>query len=344
MSSKDKEKAKLEYQQNLQRQKEVEIEILDAIRRGDIKKIESFPFNADGIDTHLSQSVETNVFPSISKVRLIEKVHGPTVVIYSILCEQPDILMFFLTKFNPDLTSNIDGWTPLHFACATKDTSCLKILLSIRFIQQNINIPILSDVDQNTRDITTPLYIAASYGLHETVLMLTQSTFHVTIPSPIKISFKNTIKTSIRAATGLTPLHVAVRNGDWDMCQILLNCADCDTTITDNKERSPYDLAKELKLNKIVSNFESGEIETREILEGRYIDTFTKEEKNYLKQITDKINDMKKRLDKIESRQHQYGLCSLCEVNIGKLCPDCNQIICKTCWNDPIHRCNTEYD
>ena len=335
MNAKEKERAKLEYQQNLKRQKEVEIEILDAIRRGDLKKIESFPFNADGIDTHLCQSVNTRVFPSISHERKIEAIRGPTVVIYSILCERPDILTFFLNKFKLNLADNIDGWTPLHFSCATKDVSCLKILLSYRPVQKNINIPILCDSNPGNSNITTPLYIAASYGLHETVLLLTQPFF--------KASIKNEIKTSLRASTGLTPLHVAVRNNDWDMCQILLNCQDCDTSITDDKGRSPYDLAKELNLNKIVSKFESGEIETREILEDRYIDKHTKEEKVLLKQISDKIDNMKARLDKIESQVSNFGLCSLCEANIGRLCPDCNQIICKTCWSTPIHRCDTKY-
>lgn len=334
----------LEYQQNLKRQKEVEIEILDAIRHGDLKKIESFPFNADGIDTHLSQSVETRVFPSISHEPKIESVCGPTVVIYSILCEQPDILMFFLNKFKPNLASNIDGWTPLHFACATKDVSCLKILLSIRTIQQNINMPILGETGPDNSNVTTPLCIAVSYGLHETVLLLTQPFLKVSIPVSIKSTFKNEIKTSLRALTGLTPLHVAVRNNDWDMCQILLNCGDCDTSITDDQGRSPYDLAKELNLKKIVSKLESGEIETREILEDRYFDNFSKEEKALLKQISDKIENMETRLDKIESQLPQFGLCSLCETNIGKLCPDCNQIICKACWSTPIHRCDTKYD
>lgn len=333
---------KLEYQQNLKRQKEVEIDILDAIRHGDLTKIKSFPFNADGIDSHLSLSVETRVFPSISHERKIESIRGPSVVIYSILCEQPDILMFFLTKFKPNLADNIEGWTPLHFACATKDVSCLKILLSMLFVQRNINIPIIQETTTNGTNVTTPLYIAVSYGLHETALLLTQPFLNVTIP--IKKTFKNEIKSSLRGLTGLTPLHVAVKNNDWDMCQILLNCSDCDTSITDDQGKSPYDLAKELNFNKIVSNLESGEIETREILEDRYIDNLTKEEKIILKQIYDKIDNMKKRLVKIESQISQFGLCSLCETNIGKLCPDCNQIICKSCWSDPIHRCDTKYD
>lgn len=338
----EREQQEKEYKERLEIIKKTEIEILDAIRKGDLTKIQSFPFNADGIDTHLCTSVQTAIFPAISKKVLIQYICGPTVVVYSILCEQPEILKFFLMKYNPNLAVDVNGWTPLHFACATKDISCLQILLSTRFFQQNINIKLVSS-SSTPQFGATPLHIATMFGLHESVLTLTKPQLSIKIPSPILIPSQNIISTSVRTANGSTPLHLAVLNDDWDMCQILLNCIDCDTSITDQNGKSALDLAKEKHLNHIADQLESGEIEPREDFEHKYLSSYTEEEKKSFDELSLKVQKMKKQVDRIETYANSRDICCICDEELGVLCSECNQYFCRLCWSVPMHRCHTSY-
>ncbi|OHT11298.1 hypothetical protein TRFO_19275 [Tritrichomonas foetus] len=329
------DKNQLKETQKLMR--EAEIEVLNAIRHGDLQKLESIKFNADGIDSRLSIHADTKVYPAISRQVVIESVCGPTVVVYSILCEQPEILKFFLSKFNPSLSYDVDGWTPLHFACATKDSTCLKILLSIRYVQQIINMPIVETT-------TTPIYIASLFGNHEHALLLTQPKHKVLIPSPVAMEFPNIINVSEQASTGCSALHIAVKNNDWDMCQILLS-SNIDQSLTDSEGSSAYDIARNLKLSKIVEKFENVDFLSREKLEERYLNKETREEHVYFERVNKKIEEIKQKLGKIENQiGKNVDICSLCEEKIGKLCSECNQHLCETCWASPMHRCPTTYN
>ena len=308
-----------------------EAEILDAIRRGDLKKIESFEINEKGIDSNLCKGSETKVYPSKSHEAIIERICGPTVVIYSILCEQPEILTYFITKFNPNLLWTFDGWAPIHFAAATKDSSCLKVLLSCLSVQQNINIPI-------TDTTTTALYIAALYQRHEAALLLTTPSLIISIPESLKMKRSNTINVSEKASTGFTALHIAVQNQDWEMCRILLACG-IDTTITNNDGKSAYDMARELDFSEFVKYFEDPTYETREDIENQCVNKCSKEESDFLEKVLSQIDNLTYRVNVISKKVNiSYGKCTFCD-NVGVLCHECQQYFCDDCWNDPRHRC-----
>lgn len=277
---------------------EAELSIITAIRNGDIEKLRSFEFRPEGIDTRLLRKVDVVVFPSKSKEVHIEKINGPTVVVYSILCEQPEILTFFLTKFSPDLSDASTGWTPLHFACTTRDVSCLKILLQHSFIQENINMAVGSKVG-----VTTALHLAVRYQLHETVLLLTSAFPTITYPSKSFWKLENKIDVSLVSGWGETPLHTAVRQRDWDMIQILIN-AGANMSAVDKDGLSAYDVAKSLGFKRLVDLFEECEIETRGVLEKRYLDAMENEraKSEFFRRVHEKVEFVHENIKKIDAK------------------------------------------
>ena len=281
----------------LKMKEDVEVEILNAIRKGDLEKLGTFKFRAEGIDAPVATKRETLVYPSRSKEVHIERVAGPTVVVYAILCEQPDVLKFFLSKFQPDMGMATCGWTPLHFACATRDVSCLRLLLEHKDVQNNINLGFGSEVGTTTA------------------------------------------------------LHIAVRDDDWDMIQILIN-AGANLSVMDKDGRSAFDLAKSLGLSRLCGLLEESEIEPQEVLDARYIHSREDDlaRNKFFDALEKKIGDVHRGLDLIQEKieQQEKGLakgllCTLCNTKVGRLCPECNQQICAGCWTNPMHRCETRY-
>ena len=330
----------------LKMKEDVEVEILDAIRKGDLEKLGTFKFRAEGIDAPVATKRETLVYPSRSKEVHIERVAGPTVVVYAILCEQPDVLKFFLSKFQPDMGMATCGWTPLHFACATRDVSCLRLLLEHKDVQNNINLGFGSEVGT-----TTALHVAVQHRIHEAVLLLTKPFPQIRYPVVTFWKIENDINLSALNALGSTALHIAVRDDDWDMIQILIN-AGANLSVMDKDGRSAFDLAKSLGLSRLCGLLEESEIEPQEVLDARYIHSREDDlaRNKFFDALEKKIGDVHRGLDLIQEKieQQEKGLakgllCTLCNTKVGRLCPECNQQICAGCWTNPMHRCETRY-
>lgn len=316
----------------LKLQAKSEFEILDAIRKGDLKKLETFKFRAEGIDSPLCTDHDTQVYPKISKQVVIEKVTSPTVLSYAILCEQPEVVQFFLSKFPCDLGVYVHGWTPMHFAAATKDTSCLKLLLQHEYAQRYINDGIESD-----HGVTTPLHIAAMFGNYETVFLLTSPFPAIKFPLASRKKIENTIDCNKLNANGLSALHIAVKNNDWEMFQVLVSVGASQSVVTKDGQ-SPFELAKALGFAKMAELLETSEIESAEVLKGRHVKLETKEMKFY-EEVINIIDQTDAKMDQIIKKVSATQGCCFCHEELGTLCNQCQQTICKACWSNSSHNC-----
>lgn len=215
-------------------------------------------------------------------------IKGPTALIFAILCERPSFCRYIIEKTNPDLSISVDGWTAFHFSCCTNDTKCLLILLHNEYIQQNIDFPIIAPTFPNNdkkKQTTTALHLAVSNRLYKTVLILTIKPLP-TIKKQKKPNSDNQNNNSdnnnnnnnsiennnnngneppneeeeystidyassnvnIRATSGNTPLHIALFNNDFEMCQILTH-AGCDPSIKNDDEINCINYARRLNLD-----------------------------------------------------------------------------------------------
>jgi hypothetical protein len=323
-----------------QRTAQAELDILEAIRSGDLAKIKSIKINPRGIDSRLGINADTIVYPSCSKEIHIEKLNGPTCLIYSILCERPEFVDFFLTNFSPDMSSTINGWTPFHFACVTRDISCLRLLLQHQYVQENVNV----GIDSTDVKHTTAIHLAVQHGLHSTVLALTQPFPPIRYPRPGPAR-ENRIQLSILNAVGQSPLHLAVNRNDWDMIQILVG-SRADLSLTNTDGQSAFDLAKAQSKTNLVQLFENAEFEVRPLLERKYLGGPQSERaKEFFDTVFARLQMIRTKLGLIEEelKDDSEKICSVCEKTAGALCGECNQYLCLACWTEEMHRCGTEY-
>ena len=99
--------------------------------------------------------------------------HDPTLSHYIIINELPDFLQYLLHDedgvVDPLCYDGANEYNAFHYACMTKDTSYLKLLLTCRAVQANLNICICPS-EPNAR--TNVLHLAAIRGFIETILIL----------------------------------------------------------------------------------------------------------------------------------------------------------------------------
>ena len=178
------------------------------------------------------------------------KIDGPTVVMYTILCEQAEILQYILDEKSPDLSIYVDGLTALHIAAMTKDWRCLAILRQYKFIQDYI------DMEEQVKGIraeegnkTTALHSAVSNKrLHNVVLLLSSCP----VPKDGKeegvdpTEQRGVANVGQKSATGNTPLYLAVKVRAPDIVRVLL-AADADATEPCAGGVTPLQLAEKLK-------------------------------------------------------------------------------------------------
>ena len=205
----------------------------------------------------------------------------PTPLIYAIVCEQAEILEYFLETTQPDLSISCNGWKPIHFASYCKDPKILRILLRMDYIQQNVDAPIIERGAKSSGRCTTALHIAVSNHRHAQALLLTQSFPAVEFgldgkrilssDSPIADDSTRQPANPIQLTTsGNAPLHIAAFTNDWDMCQILLNVSD-DNYILNCDEKTPIDIARERGYNELAQKLEENDPESVEELMERYL-------------------------------------------------------------------------
>ncbi|KAK8895495.1 hypothetical protein M9Y10_023962 [Tritrichomonas musculus] len=223
-------------------------------------------------------------------------IKGPTALIFSILCERPSFCKYIVDKTKPDLSVRVNGLTAFHYACCTKDTKCLSILLRIEYIQENIDIPIVFPTFSNIEEkkqTSTALHLAVSNRLYKTVIILAikplpiiykqrnhkenhrninndnnnsnadshhnndndnnnnandnnNNNFDDNSDVDVIDFFPNNV--NMRATSGSTPLHIALFNKDFEMCQILIH-AGSDPSIKNGEDLNCIEYARRLQLD-----------------------------------------------------------------------------------------------
>lgn len=270
--------------------------VIKAIQAGDLKELTHCCIGKNDVNRPICITKETPII-SKSKQCPFKNIRSPTPLIYTILCEQDELLKYLLEKKNPNLSVRVNGWAPIHYAACTYGHKCLELLLKYEYIQQNIDMPVNEPqgIQVKKDHATTALHIAATNRRHANALLLT-----LELPkfeydcNGNKINNNNT-KNSIKdddnddddnasdmnieyqpanalqkSAYGNTPLHIAALQRDWDMCQILLHASD-DSTVKNDANKTPADIAREHKYDDIAQKLELSQIEPIDRLKDRYL-------------------------------------------------------------------------
>jgi hypothetical protein len=368
------------YRSSMSNSSSFEQRVIDAIQTGSLPNLKRCCIGRNDINRPISVSKDIPVSCK-SPTRPFPTIRAPTPLIYSILCEQPDLFSYMLTSKTPDLSIRVNGWTPLHYAAITESHKCLEILLKYKYIQENIDLPVEdSGVPNASGRGATALHIAASNRRHAAVLLLTQ-----TLP-PIEFDGHG-VKIEIRSpndpiyepanALGVTahgnmPIHIAARLGDWDLCQIILHATE-DPTVRNTAGKTPAEIAREYRYDRLASQLEGNDVEPIENLRLRYLadeerkiekgkaveveeldaEWATVEEVRTLRRVilelTHAVKELTVRVDALDAAQppalrlvevdviHCKG-CGM--VGRTEKCHDCGFDYCRTCWLKPCHPCS----
>jgi hypothetical protein len=255
---------------------EFEQRVIKAIQDGNLKDLKRCCIGRNDVNLPISMHKEIPIQPK-SGQGPFPSIRAPTPLIYSILCEQDEILFYLLTTKRPDLSIRVRGWTPLHFAACTVSHNCLQLLLKFEYVQHHIDEAVdepMTHVPQGQG--TTALHIAVTNRRHPAALLLTQD-----LPLPeydllgqkVEPSADRELFPSADAlqmsAHGNMAIHIAAYQRDWDMCQILLHAAD-DGTVRNNDGKTPADIAREKKFVELAEKLEQNDVEPIDDLRLRY--------------------------------------------------------------------------
>jgi hypothetical protein len=156
----------------------------------------------------------------------------------------------------------------------------LETLLKYEYIQQNIDAPVevpgLPSVPSGRG--TTALHIACTNRRHAAAILLTQP-----LPTPDfdatgrrieearpDVEVHQPANAMQMTAHGHMPLHIAARQNDWDMCQIILHAAD-DATVRNGDGKTPADIAREHRYNDLAVKLDRNDVESIEELRIRFL-------------------------------------------------------------------------
>ena len=351
----------------------LEQSIISIIQNGDIEGFKKIGFCVFYVDKPFSFSNGIKIVSKSQKCPF-KIIKSPNVVVLSILCEQEEILKYVLEKFTPNLSTQINGWQPIHFAASTGDYHCLQALLQYETIQNNVDAPISpfnKNVDPSKR--TTALHIAVSNHCHAQAILLLSE-----FPDIIydlegkkyetpKHSEYQVANVSQQSENGNTPLHIAAKLNDIDMINILLFYG-ADHEIKDNNGKTPLDIAKENNYTEAVSAIENG---SGNDLHSKYIQTPVVEDKKDDKKETEKkveevktkveyvtkgevqhlsmtiqnltsivqqISSRVKQLESVEKPPDVHA-CVSCGIITGNKCSKCGEYCCETCISNQYHKC-----
>ncbi|OHT04283.1 hypothetical protein TRFO_28275 [Tritrichomonas foetus] len=290
-------------------------EIIKCIKEGNLESFKKLHIEKNDVDRPLKPYTTIRSLPK-SKKTPSRVIQGPTILIFAILCEQSEICQYILEKKKPALSITVNGWNAFHFACFTHDTSCLKILIekcssedlissiihpSLLKLQNQDIIPSIQTYHCHTKNdvqTTNALHIAVSNRNHETVLIL----FGANFPNPLHHHFNDNefeFEVNSKATiSGSTPLHIALYNSDFDMCQILL-LLGADPTIKNAENIDCFAYAKRQGLKKDFTDLLSGEIDC-ESLEDLSVRYFVKNEENAITK-----NEMNKKAQNDENAENE---------------------------------------
>lgn len=270
--------------------------VIKSIQAGDLKELTHCCIGKKDVNRPFCISQDVPI-KSKSKQSPFQSIKSPTPLIYTILCEQDEILKYLLEVKLPNLSTRVKGWAPIHYAACTYDHKCLELLLKYEYIQQNIDMPVIepNGIIIAKDHATTALHIAATNRRHANALLLTlelpkfeydckgkkveRNTTNSSIKNDKEEEEDNENDTSIeyqpanalqKSAYGNTPLHIAAKQRDWDMCQILLHASD-DSTVKNDDNKTPADIARDNQFDDIAKKIELAQIEPIEKLKSRYL-------------------------------------------------------------------------
>ena len=230
--------------------------VVKAIQDGNLNELRKCWISQSDINRPLSFFKNYKVINK-SKVYPFPEIKYPTLVVFAILCEQPDILLYLLIEKSADLSIKVNGWAPIHYAACTKDYFCMKTLLKFQYIQENIDMPVTEPFQVLEGRQTTALHISVTNRRYAQTILLTQE-----LP-PIEYNGENERINDIEeagqyqsaniyamSAFGSLPIHIAVRQNDLDLCRILLAVND-DLSVVNDKNQTPLDIALQFKRNQL---------------------------------------------------------------------------------------------
>ena len=354
---------------------EFEKKIISIIQNGDIEELEKICLRHSDANRPFSIIQDVKIITP-SKKCPFRIIHSPTILVLSILSEQPKILQYILDKLKPDLNYRVNGWTPLHYACCTGSYECLQILLQYEFIQENIDQPVI-DLNSTNSDpsyATTALHIAVSNHRHAQAILLTSELPDILygptgdkLESPKQSEYQSTNLDQL-SSHGSSALHIAAKINDSDMIKILI-FAGADTNIMDSHDRTPLDLVKDLGNNAIASLFEQPNTDyDEETMREKYIkpclpqqivdssnhtNINSDEQNDYVPKsefimLTEKveylvgmIQQLNTRIQLLESNgtKDELHICHRCGCTTERKCEKCGEYYCENCISKPPHFC-----
>ena len=356
-----------------------EEKVVKAIQEGSIVELKKCWISKSDVNRPLSFSREY-IVKNNSNIYPFPRIKNPTLVVYSILCEQPEILLYLCETKSPNLLQKVNGWAPIHYAACTASPECMRVLLKFQVIQESIDFPVTEPMKIKEGRATTALHIAVTNRRHAQALMLTQDLPEIEYNGELKKITKSELKyksanVTQMSAFGSLPIHIAVRQNDVELCRILMSVND-DLTLTNDKGKTPLDIANEYRKKEAKCFLESIDVidvsdlidkyikksepekeqipdeeEETEYEEAHHTTAEYREMQETITQMSQTIDMLSKRIADLERRTPIYvpatktvtkivSPCKICGSTKTKTCKICGFSFCATCMRKPKHTCN----
>ena len=317
--------------------------VIKAIQDGNLEALKKCWISKSDINQPLSCSRDYKVINN-SNFYPFPRIKNPTLVVFAILCEQPDILLYLCTSKSPNLSQKVNGWAPIHYAACTKDYHCLKVLLKFQYIQEDIDLPVSEPFNAIPGRYTTALHISVTNRRHAQTILLTQNLTKIEydgdnnkIESEELYEFYPPAKIHQMSAFGNLPLHIAVRQNDLKLCQILL-AANNDLSIVNDKNQTPLDIARQFKRKELLNQIQLNLTPSISLLEKEFLSDESSDEEELDSENTEndqKYDEMKGTIAElnhtIEELKAKLAYYEKTPENTTKVISDSSQIKCIKC-------------
>jgi ankyrin repeat protein len=179
----------------------------------------------------------------VSKRVTLPTVRGATPLIFAILCEQTEIVRYFVETKKARLDVAVDGMRPIHYAC----------LVGIAEIVQMILTAAPDEKSARNSMGYYPLHIAASNEHLQVVLVLIKAGAEVRVPNSEPKDQREIVHPAMYNMN--LPLHCAMRNRDIKVARALIagdSSEPRETVITRNRQGLvPLDVAEAFRNTKM---------------------------------------------------------------------------------------------
>jgi len=198
-----------------------------------------------------------NITPVSKKIRL-PSICDPTPLILAILCEQTEIVKYFLEKKHAQLDIAVDGFFPIHYACIVGIPEIVRSILEIS----------PEEITRPNAFGYSPLHLACANEHLQVVLLLLK------LGAPVDCTAQNQN----------TPLHVSMRNDDTKISECLISVDDQLLKERNCQHESALDIATRYGNEKIVAFLQDVltfkvNVPLFEVLYLRYVDRLSDGEK-----------------------------------------------------------------